>query len=251
MLQRNSSVCGPPASQNLTARGLFRVLRRAAIAIAVVPLGASLAYAPAACTGWRAALDQLGRDAYPLDGIDRQISSADGGRGCPEVARATYAGDAFRFHPPADVAHPFAERLRRFERVVVDLAQTRYGRAPKRVLHAGAYVCRAIQHRAGRFSEHALGNAIDIVGFDFDALPKCAEQAPSVAPALCSALKIRVVQHWEAADGPVGREHSEFLRELAERLAAESVFRSLIGPADPAHATHLHLDMAPYSYVKL
>ena len=59
---------------------------------------------------------------------------------------------------------------RRFERVVVRIAQQTYGRASAVLRNAGAYVCRPVRSSTvQRWSEHAFGNAVDVVGFDFSA----------------------------------------------------------------------------------
>jgi hypothetical protein len=66
----------------------------------------------------------------------------DGGIACPEVELLTFAGDTLRYSPPVKVVAPFAERLRRFERVVIDVAVRHYGRAPRAIVNDGAYLCR-------------------------------------------------------------------------------------------------------------
>jgi hypothetical protein len=88
-----------------------------------------------------------------------------------------------------------------------------------------------------RLSEHALGNAIDISGFRFEAL----DGAP--------AFEVRVDLHWRAS-GDEAR-HSRFLHALTETLLERGVFRTLLGPAHPDHADHFHFDMAPHPYVNL
>ncbi|MCC7539586.1 MAG: hypothetical protein IT379_25410, partial [Deltaproteobacteria bacterium] len=46
--------------------------------------------------------------------------------------------------------------------------------------------------------------------------------------------------------------HSRFLRRLiANVLGAPSLFRVVIGPADPDHWNHFHFDSAPYHYVRI
>jgi len=45
--------------------------------------------------------------------------------------------------------------------------------------------------------------------------------------------------------------HAEFLEALTSELDRRDVFRTLLGPGHPAHRTHFHFDMAPYSYVQL
>jgi hypothetical protein len=100
-------------------------------------------------------------------------------------------------------------------------------------------------------SEHALGNAIDLAGFDFG--PARADQPlpAGTPPALRRAFQVRVETHWNARRG-AGAAHARFLRELAQRLIDErGVFSVVLGPAWPGHHNHLHLDRAPYRVVEV
>src|SRR5690242_5843977 len=114
-------------------------------------------------------------DAYALDAVERFIEWS--GRGKPRVecargAMVAYSGTSVRYAGPVLVDPAFRERLARFEEVVRGVAITAYGRAPRVVRHYGAFSCRTSRRRPGRVSEHALGNAIDVVGFDFAAARK-------------------------------------------------------------------------------
>jgi hypothetical protein len=120
------------------------------------------------------------------------------------------------------------------------------------VLNAGGYYCREVRHRADRLSEHALGNAIDIVGFDFG--PMLAEAGENPARELPESLKagfsVRIERHWQATAGVAAR-HAAFLDALASALDERDVFRTLLGPGHATHGTHFHFDMAPYAYTRL
>jgi hypothetical protein len=193
-------------------------------------------------------------DSYPLDEIERGLSD-DGGIVCPELELVTFAGERVRFSPPVRVVPPFAERLRQFEAVVLDVSLRHYGRAPRAVVNDGAYLCRSVRHRSYRLSEHALGNAIDVVGFDFAPLRKSSDAgldggAPEVPAALRGTLRVRVEKHWKAESGAAAVLHAHFLDELVRVLAERGVFRSILGPSHPTHQTHFHLDMAPWTYVR-
>ena len=64
----------------------------------------------------------------------------------------------------------------------MQVSQQTYGRAPAVVRHAGAYVCRPVRSTAvQRWSEHAFGNAIDVVGFDFERAARVRPSAASVS----------------------------------------------------------------------
>ena len=228
-------------------------------------LSAWLVALGAACSGpaLRGALNELGGDGYPLDDRSRETGPD---AGCPQVELATYSGTRLRYRPAVRVTPPFAARLPRFEQAVERVAQQTYGRPPAVVRHAGAYVCRPVRSStARRWSEHAFGNAIDVIGFDFERAPRVATTGsaadggvrvpPAAAPPLPAALRrrfsVRVATHWQAKPDAASQLHQRFLRELAALLAREDVFRGLIGPPDPLHRTHLHCDMAPWQYRNL
>jgi hypothetical protein len=190
-------------------------------------------------------------DPYPLDDVDRTLPT-DGGVICPEVELMTFRGERVRFAPAVRVIEPFAERLRRFEAALSEVSLRHYGRAPRVVVNEGAYSCRAVRHRAYRLSEHALGNAIDVVGFDFgplDAHTEVEGGTLGVPAALRGVLRVRIENHWKAGSGEAAAVHARFLDELVTVLAEREVFRSILGPSHPTHRTHLHLDMAPWKYV--
>lgn len=218
------------------------------------------------CTGgcshdlFVARFNALRGDSYALDGHSRQVSDA--GVGCPEEDLVYYPGTHIPFSPRARVHPAFAERLEKFERVVLRVAHEYYARAPRRVVNAGTYVCRTVAHRPGRLSEHALGNALDVVGFDFgawraDAEPtdagaaRMARLPPALRAQLSGVLRVRVQPHWDARGNELERTHREFLRSLTEALLDEDVFRTMLGPSDPAHATHFHLSMTPWKHINL
>jgi hypothetical protein len=201
-------------------------------------------------------LNSLRGDPYPLDSQPRNVGS-DAGLECPEVELELYVGEMVRFTPPVEIVPAFAERLRRFERVLHDVALSHYGRSPLQVLNAGGHFCRTVRHRPERLSEHALGNAIDIVGFAFgrDQSASDAGAQPALDPERLSALEkpfeVTVQEHWKGAGTELSQRHERFLHALTRRLSEQDVFRTLLGPAHPTHATHFHFDMAPWSYEKL
>jgi hypothetical protein len=200
-------------------------------------------------------------DWYPLDDIGRSVNpndAGDAGLSCPEVTLETFDGDAVRFSPAVRVVAPFAERLRRFETTVIDVAQRHYGRPPRAIVNDGAYLCRPVRHRSYRLSEHALGNAIDVVGFDFDpverkprpdaGLDAGTDAGVALPPELRGKFRVRIEKHWRAQTGQAAMLHARFLEDLTRELGDREIFRSVLGPSHPTHRTHFHLDMAPWPH---
>lgn len=197
-----------------------------------------------------AAWNSLRGDAYDLDQVERIID--DGTRiTCDAKSLVSHRGTVLPYQGPVQVDPAFRERLVRFEQLVLDVAEEVYGRAPTRLRHFGAYVCRSTRNRSYRMSEHALGNAIDIVGFDFARAKKQALLPDGVPPALRGPFEVRVARHWNAdAKSPAASLHARFLRELAARLSDRpDVFRGMIGPSRSDHSDHFHFDMSPWRYV--
>ncbi len=183
---------------------------------------------------------------YPLDHIERVIP-ATGRMRCPKIAKVRYRGDTIRYHSPVFVNAHFRERLRRFERVVKQVAVQVYGRAPRRIRHMGTYNCRRITAWPTFLSEHGLANGIDVAGFDFG--PASRKQRAAAPRGLRLGFKVRLARHWTATKG-VGARHSRFLRTLARTLIArQDVFRVLLGPSYPGHRNHFHFDCAPWRLV--
>jgi hypothetical protein len=194
--------------------------------------------------------NSLRGDAYALDPIDRFIDTG-GHIACDSTGLVNHRGQLVPYQGIVRVDPAFRERLVRFEQVVIDVATEVYGRSPARVRHLGAYVCRPTRNRSSRMSEHALGNAIDIAGFDFARAKKQQPLAVGLPSELRGPFQIRVARHWNPrGDKPVAAVHAHFLHELADRLSDRSdIFRGMIGPSRSDHSDHFHLDMSPWRYV--
>jgi hypothetical protein len=232
-------------------------------------LGAVVALLSAACWPAAFALDSAnvgafeptrvgGLDAsdspqvtYPLDGVSRWIDEGKA-LACETGALelTSYAGEHVRFARAVRIHPAFRSQLVAFEALVVELAEAHFGRAPRRLVHLGAYVCRAMRGRAHLISEHALGNALDLAGFEFGPLPR-KKIAPATLPrALRGAFAVSIKSDWEAS----GRRAAQaaFLRDLVARLLERpDIVRSLVGPGWPGHDNHFHLAMPPYRLVKI
>jgi hypothetical protein len=103
-------------------------------------------------------------------------------------------------------------------------AERRFGQNVSRVIHSGSYACRNINHRvAGRRSEHATANAIDVSAF-----------------ILADGTRITVGQDWRA-----GSAGAAFLRDI--RAGACRFFDVVLGPDfNDQHRDHFHLDMGRF-----
>jgi hypothetical protein len=164
----------------------------------------------------------------------------------------TYSGTTLRYYAPLKVSSAFRERLERFEEVVRDVATEVYGRPPHRIRHLGAYSCRLSRNRSQRLSEHALGNAIDISGFDFGAASKEQTQALELPRQLKGPFQVRVVKHWRRQGAGVAGRHALFLERLTEHLLSRNdIFRVAIGPSHRGHHDHFHFDVSPWRYSHL
>jgi hypothetical protein len=196
-----------------------------------------------------AAWNSLRGDAYELDEVDRFIEPGTT-LACNPGSLVLHRGTRLPYRGSVQVDPAFVERLVRFEQLAVDVALEVYGRAPQRLRHVGAYSCRPTRNRSARLSEHALGNAIDVVGFDFGRAQARETLAEGLPKILRAPFQVRVERHWSATgDGPVAAVHERFLRELAARLSdRDDVFRGMIGPSRSDHSDHFHFDMSPWRY---
>jgi Extensin-like protein C-terminus len=187
---------------------------------------------------------------YALDSIPRE-APATGDLGCPRIEVESYRGDAVRYKPEVWVNASFRARLGAFERVVRDVGIEVYGRPPDRIVQLGGYGCRRMREHAGLLSEHALGNAIDVAGFEFGHLPRGAALPEGLPPVFANGFEVRVLGHWGKRAG-YAAVHARFLRTLVLRLMArDDVFRVLLGPGYPGHDNHFHFDVTTYRLVQI
>jgi hypothetical protein len=188
--------------------------------------------------------------SYPLDGIPRVLDQGQP-LPCGHAELVAYRGSRMRLGKPGRVHPAFVAKLEGLEAIIEATAREVYGRAPKRLVHLGTHACRRMRRFPDWVSEHALGNAIDLAGFDFGPLPR-GEVLPDDVPApLRRAFSVRVDTHWNAIRGTAAV-HARFLRTLATRLIGRpDLFRCVLGPAYPGHHNHLHLDFAPYRVVEV
>jgi hypothetical protein len=225
-------------------------------------LGFCVTFAPVAWTsaivlalslaGRSVAADNDDIGSYPLDSIARELARGEA-LPCKRVVDklVVYRGDFVRYQSAVRVYEAFVPRLRALEQIVIETSKDAYGRAPRRIQQLGSYNCREMRIYANWISEHALGNAIDVAGFDFAAMPRGEPLPPGVPSELRAAFSVRIQTHWNGKRGAAAV-HSRFLRDLARRVIARpEIFRTLLGPAWPGHSNHFHFDMAPYRVVEI
>ena len=186
--------------------------------------------------------------AYPLDLTSRKVAMS-GKVVCPPVNLVNYSGKVVRFHKPVRVNEHFVEHLRRFEEIVSETAIEIYGRAPSQITRMGSFYCRRIRAWPYLISEHGLGNAVDVGGFDFSRV--VGEAAIDVPPKWRRSFAVTMSKHWRAG-AERDADHQKFLHLLAKRVIdEENLFRVILGPADPKHKEHFHFDMAPFRIVNV
>jgi len=235
----------------------MRFLWAGCVAFLISSSGDVAANEPATTSPWsRAQLwaewNALRGDAYALDAVERWLE--DGKRvTCNQKTMLRYPGTHLRYAGPLLVSQPFKERLERFEAVAAEVAREVYGREPRRIRHYGAYSCRTSRNRSHRISEHALGNALDLIGFDFGPATKAAPVPAHLPRSLRAPFQVSIARHWAprtASD--TAAVHARFLETLTDRLRTRrDIFRSMFGPGHGGHDDHLHLDVSPWRYVDL
>jgi len=121
--------------------------------------------------------------------------------------------------PPSLMACPVAEQLSKWmKEAVAPEAERQFQSAPTKLLIGTSYQCRD-QRNGEKLSEHAFGNGVDVMGFEF------AKRAP-----------LSIDSHPENSPEATFQE--------AIRKAACPIFTTVLGPgSDAAHGDHLHLDL--------
>jgi hypothetical protein len=170
---------------------------------------------------------------------------------CPEVPLIKYKGTRVHFSHAARVHPEFAQRLARFEQVVAEAAIVIYGREPTGIIQRGSYSCRRIRSIPNMISEHGLGNAIDVYGFEFGPIEEGETLPDGLPKKLERGFTISLLKHW-TSESETGKHHARFLRLLADNMVLrKDIFRVLLGPAYPGHKNHFHFDCANYILVSI
>jgi len=154
-----------------------------------------------------------------VDFAEHKAESDPDGCSMPYPLTVKSLGSDIGIEPQAEMNCAMAEATARYAKDVVSPhAQKLFRTKLKSISHASAYVCRP---RAGtnRLSEHAFGNALDIAAFT-----------------LVDGTTIIV-----EPDPP--EKNGQFVDTV--RRSACGPFKTVLGPGDPDHSGHLHLDLAP------
>jgi hypothetical protein len=186
---------------------------------------------------------EVGDEDYPLNDYPREVS---GDVECPEIDTIEYRGQVIAYNQPIEINPRFRKRLIRFETMVSELAVKLYGRAPSVLVHAGGHTCKTVGNRGEKLSEHGFGHAIDVMGFDFDAVSGQGEQVARAA----RAFSVRLEDHWGATEG-FGAKHSLFLHLLTDALKERGPFSTMLGPAYPGHSKMFHFDFGPQFFFRI
>jgi hypothetical protein len=202
-------------------------MARAVVALGVVTLLAACSGPPSyrapmaaapppdAFTACRASLSGLGAMYESMSPVRTR-------EGCGFDEGVKISATPSRLNQPAVLSCPTALALSRFDSEVVQPAALRhFGKPVTRIVHVGAYSCRGIGG-GKKWSQHAFGNAIDVIGFD-----------------LADGSRIVIAKDWRGA-----KARTDFLREVAQGACA--VFQVVLTPAyDKSHHDHFHLDSGP------
>lgn len=160
----------------------------------------------------------------------RRVEDEDSDKGCivENAVEVTHVGNV-KLTRPALLTQDMAIRLGRWVNDVLQPnAQKHFGTQLAGIDVGGSYSCRNIYGKpfggkfAGRLSEHAFANAIDIGGFK-----------------LADGRDVDYLKNWRTPGGP-----SEFLQ--GSSLAACEIFNTTLTPDyDRFHANHIHVDASP------
>jgi hypothetical protein len=162
-------------------------------------------------------LDRLGVRWEPAP-IDAAVSA------CTVANPVRVSAAGAEWNQPGIVACRFAVSLDSFTRESIEpLAREYFGLGVNVVEHFGTYACRTTS--GGHDSLHAVGEAIDIAGFE-----------------LADGTRITVAHDWYRADA-----YGQFLRAVAR--AACGRFSLVLSPdSDRDHDNHIHIDAGPYHH---
>lgn len=133
-----------------------------------------------------------------------------------------FANGSIEVGPAATLDCPMATVLEDWFRDAVEpAAMAWFGSPVVEIKQLSNYSCRTIDSIPGkRLSEHAFGNAIDIAAFT-----------------LANGRTVTVEHGWNGAPDERG-----FLREVEATACA--TFKTTLGPGEPYHGNHFHLDLA-------
>lgn len=155
--------------------------------------------------------------------FEQQPDVQEGECGIRDAVLVSGLPDGVAVSPPSQMACPLAEALARWTiDVVLPEADRHFDSPPTRILIGTSYQCRN-QRSGSKLSEHAFGNAVDVMGFTFH-------------------------KHDPISVGFLPEGSSEDAFQAAVRTGACPLFSTVLGPGtDEDHADHLHLDLRNYN----
>ncbi len=168
-------------------------------------------------TDRRACFDALARSSM----IFRAIDDRPADDGCGIESGAVIKRSYVPYNRPFEATCALLAALYWYEQRIDALARQHLGTPLALIDQWGTYACRNVNRsEAGRRSQHATANAIDIAAFSF-----------------ADGSSITVLDHW-GEDTPEGR----FL--TATRDAGCQFFNTVLGPDyNDLHSNHFHLDL--------
>jgi hypothetical protein len=152
------------------------------------------------------------------------IEDRDTGPGCGMRDAIQVQRTAVAIGPPLALTCQAAATLALWERHVLQpQAELWFGMPVRSIAHYGSYACRNVAGSAGRRSQHATANAVDLAGF-----------------VLQDGRRISVARDWGGSDPA-----AQFLQSVHQ--GACGMFTGVLGPAyNQAHADHFHFDRGPF-----
>ncbi|MBO1073745.1 extensin-like domain-containing protein [Roseomonas marmotae] len=161
--------------------------------------------------------------AFAASGLSPQrLPDREAAEGCPLVDTMRLEGESAVLSPARPVVTcPVAAAWLMFERHALQpAARAHFDSHVTGVRHLGSFACRNVYGRAaGRRSQHASANAIDIAGFT-----------------LANGREVRLPRDWGGEDAPAA-----FLRDV--RDGACRFFGAVLGPEyNAAHRDHFHME---------
>ena len=179
-------------------------------------------------------------ETYPLDDVPREFSAHQKLPCAKDLIK--HKSPSIAYSKTMRVNPHFSKKLLQLEQIAHDVGLEVFGRAPKKINHFGGYKCRRIRRYPTTLSEHALGNAIDLVSFQFARAP----QPRKLKRKFAKPFNVSVKKHWGAKN-----KKGIFLQRFTEELIKSKLFRTMLGPAYPGHDDHFHFDMAPYEIISI
>ena len=158
----------------------------------------------------------------------QQVSAISNGGACGidyPLRVAAFQNGAVGVNPDATIGCPLTEAVDGWMTESVQPAAIAwFGEPVAEIRQLSAYACRSRDNIPGaRLSEHAFGNALDVAAF-----------------ILPSGRKVTVENGWRGMPDEQG-----FLREV-EATACQR-FKTVLGPGEPYHGNHFHLDLAHHN----